>query len=135
MSRKLAREIAFQTLFQMDLSKGDPEVVLTQRLDGVDLSQDNQNYVKTVVRGVKEQILALDAQISSISETWEVHRLGYIERSILRLAIFEIVFMDEIPAGVAVNEAVELAKKFGDDRSPRFVNGLLGTVIRDGDFS
>ena len=135
MSRKLAREIAFQALFQMDLSKNDPEVVLTQRLDDVILSQDNQEYVRTVVQGVNLQISALDAQIGSISKAWEVHRLGYIERSILRLAIYEIVFMDDIPAGVAVNEAVELAKKFGDDQTPRFINGLLGTVVRDGDFS
>lgn len=134
MSRRLARQIAFQTLFQIDLSKDDPETALQQRLDEVDLSPDNRDYVKTVVRGVQQQKSALDAQIGAISKSWEVHRLGYIDRSILRLAIYEIVFMDAIPVGVAVNEAVELAKEFGDDESPRFVNGLLGTVVRDGDF-
>ena len=105
-----------------------------QRLDDVALNAENRNYVEQVVRGVHQHIAAIDAQIGSISKAWEVHRLGFIDRSILRLAIYEIVFMDDIPAGVAVNEAVELAKEFGDEDSPRFVNGLLVTVVRDGDF-
>lgn len=134
MSRRLARQVAFQTLFQIDLSKSDIESALEQRLDDVVLSEENRDYVITVVRGVHQQVQALDSQISAISKDWEVHRLGFIDRSILRLAIYEIVFMDEIPVGVAVNEAVELAKEFGDDESPRFINGLLGTVVRDGDF-
>lgn len=134
MSRRLARQVAFQTLYQIDLSKDDPETALQQRLSDVALSPDNQDYVRTVVRGVHQQMRALDSQIGTISQAWEVHRLGYIDRSILRLAIYEIVFMDAIPVGVTVNEAVELAKEFGDEDSPRFINGLLGTVVRDGDF-
>ncbi|HHT67723.1 MAG TPA: transcription antitermination factor NusB [Firmicutes bacterium] len=134
MSRRLARQVAFQTLFQIDLSKSDIESALAQRLDDVSLTPENEEYVRKVVLGVSEHLPAIDAQIGSISKAWEVHRLGFIDRSILRLAIYEIVFMDDIPAGVAVNEAVELAKEFGDDESPRFVNGLLGTVVRDGDF-
>ncbi len=134
MSRRLARQVAFQTLFQIDLSKSDVEAALEQRLDESALSPENQAYVAAIVRGVNGQLPALDAQITAISKAWEVHRLGFIDRSILRLAIYEIVFMDEIPVGVAVNEAVELAKEFGDDESPRFVNGLLGTVVRDGGF-
>lgn len=134
MSRRLARQVAFQTLFQIDLSKSDVETALKQRLADAELTAENKKYVQTVVRGVGQQMAALDAQISSISQGWEVHRLGFIDRSILRLAIYEIVFMDEIPIGVTVNEAVELAKEFGDDESPRFINGLLGTVVRDGGF-
>lgn len=134
MSRRLARQIAFQTLFQLDLAKSDLDSALQQRLEDVALTPENQEYVRTVVRGVVQQVPALDAQISAVSQAWEVHRLGFVDRNILRLAIYEIVFMDDIPAGVAVNEAVELAKKFGDDQSPRFINGLLGTVVRDGGF-
>lgn len=134
MSRRLARQTAFQTLFQVDLSKSDLEPALKQRLDDVALTPENQKYVEMVVRGVSQQIPALDAQIGAVSQGWEVHRLGFVDRNILRLAIYEIVFMDDIPSGVAINEAVELAKKFGDDESPRFINGLLGTVVRDGGF-
>ncbi|MDI9484538.1 MAG: transcription antitermination factor NusB [Bacillota bacterium] len=134
MSRRLARQVAFQTLFQIDLSQMDVETALAQRLEEVALNAENQNYVRQVVQGVHRHVGAIDAQIASISRDWEVHRLGFIDRSILRLAIYEIVFMDDIPAGVAVNEAVELAKEFGDEDSPRFINGLLGTVVRDGEF-
>ncbi|HHT42481.1 MAG TPA: transcription antitermination factor NusB [Firmicutes bacterium] len=134
MSRRLARQVAFQTLFQIDLSQSDVESTLRQRLEDVELEADNREYVYRLVRGVMQQLPALDAQISAISKGWEVHRLAFVDRSILRLAIFEIVFMDEIPVRVTVNEAVELAKIFGDDESPRFINGLLGTVVRDGGF-
>ncbi len=134
MSRRLARQIAFQTLFQMDLSKADAEQALEQRLADANLSPRDLQYVQTVVRGVTQQVTALDAQIRDVSRGWQVHRLASIDRSILRLAIFEIVFMDDIPVRVAINEAVELAKAFGDQDSPAFVNGLLGTVARDGGF-
>lgn len=130
----MARQVAFQTLFQIDLAGSNLETALEQRLQDVNLTEENQEYVKTVVQGVMQQQRALDAQISAVSQGWEVHRLGFVDRNILRLAIYEIVFMDEVPARVAANEAVELAKKFGDDESPRFINGLLGTVIREGGF-
>ena len=135
MSRRLARQVAFQTLFQIDLANSDVETALEQRLDDAALDVDNQEYVKEVVRGVMQNLPALDAQISAVSKGWQVHRLGFVDRNILRLAIYEIVFMDEIPVRVAVNEAVELAKEFGDEESPKFINGLLGTVVRDGGFA
>lgn len=134
MSRRLARQIAFQTLFQIDLGKIDAELALEQRLAETDLSPRDLEYVKTVVRGVAKQVTALDAQISDVSKSWQIHRLASTDRSILRLAIYEIVFMDDIPVRVAINEAVELAKAFGDRDSPAFINGLLGTVARDGGF-
>lgn len=134
MSRRLARQVAFQTLFQIDLGKNELEDALEYRLSETTLSKRDTDYVKRAVRGVAEQLDALDRQINAVSEGWEVHRLGSIDRSILRLAIYEIVFFDDIPVGVAVNEAVELAKEFGDDESPRFINGILGTVVRDGGF-
>lgn len=134
LSRRLAREVAFQTLFQIDLAKSDLETALQQRLSEVSLRQPDFAYVQEVVRGVLSQLQALDSQISFVSRDWQIHRLGFIDRNILRLAVYEIVFRDDIPAGVAINEAVELAKKFGDPQSARFVNGLLGTVVKDGGF-
>ena len=134
MSRRLAREIAFQTLFQIDLGKNDPEASLQQRLSETALAAGDLGYVQTVVRGVINQLPALDAQIGAVSKGWELHRLGSVDRNILRLAVYEIVFMDDIPVGVAINEAVELAKKFSDLQSARFINGLLGTVAKDGGF-
>lgn len=134
MSRRLARQIAFQTLFQIDLGKVDVEEALEHRLADCELESHDTDYVKRAVRGVYRQLLALDAQINAVARGWEVSRLAATDRNILRLAIFEIVFMDDIPVRVTINEAVELAKEFGDDKSPAFINGLLGTVVRDGGF-
>lgn len=134
MGRRRAREIAFQTLFQIDLGKNDTEDALQQRLAETAFNTGDSQYVQRVVRGVVQQLSALDAQIGAVSKGWDVHRLGSVDRNLLRLAIYEIVFMDDIPVSVAINEAVELAKKFGDPQSARFVNGLLGTVVRDGGF-
>lgn len=134
MSRRQARRIAFQTLFQIDQGRSEAEQALEQRLSDVNLDPHDLAYVKRVVRGVTKQLTALDAQIRDVSRGWQVHRLASIDRSILRLAIYEIVFMDDIPVRVAINEAVELAKIFGDLESPAFINGLLGSVVRDGGF-
>ena len=134
MSRRLARQIAFQTLFQIDLGNSDTEDSLEQRLTDAVLHPDDEEYIRRAVRGVMEQLNAIDAQISVVSKDWEINRLAVVDRNILRLAVYEIVFMDEIPVRVSINEAVELAKEYGDYNSPRFVNGVLGTVVRDGGF-
>jgi N utilization substance protein B len=134
LSRRLARQIAFQTLFQIDLAKSSTEDSLQQRLSDVVLAPDDEQYVYRAVRGVTEQMNAINAQISAVSKDWEIGRLGTVDRNILRLAVYEIVFMDDIPVRVSINEAVELAKEFGDRNSPRFINGVLGTVVRDGGF-
>ena len=107
---------------------------MEQRLIDVILHPDDEQYVRRAVRGVMEQVHAIDAQISAVSKDWEISRLAVVDRNILRLAVYEIVFMDDIPVRVSINEAVELAKEFGDHNSPRFVNGVLGTVVRDGGF-
>ncbi len=135
LSRRLARQVAFQTLFQIDLGQCDGEEALQQRLAEIELDDANAGYVEEVVRGVCRYLNALDAQISEVAKDWKVHRLGAVDRNILRLAIYEIVFRDDVPVPVSVNEAVELAKLFGDEDSPRFINGVLGTVVRTGGFA
>lgn len=134
LSRRLARQVAFQTLFQIDLGKCDLEEAIQQRLADVELDEANTSYVQDVVRGVCSRLSALDAQIGEVAKNWKVHRLGAVDRNILRLAIYEIVYRDDVPVPVSVNEAVELAKLFGDADSPRFINGVLGTVVRSGGF-
>jgi len=135
LSRRLARQVAFQTLFQIDLGQCDLEEALQQRLEEIELDEVNASYVQDVVRGVCRDLPALDAQISEVAQDWKVHRLGAVDRNILRLAIYEIVFRDDVPVPVSVNEAIELAKTFGDADSPRFINGVLGTVVRSGGFA
>ena len=83
--------------------------------------------------GVEEHMSELDARISSISQNWVLSRMSIVDRNILRIAHYEMLFDEEIPTSVAINEAVELAKLFGQDESPKFVNGILGESARMGD--
>ena len=86
MSRRLARQVAFQPLFQIGLADSGVETALEQRMDDAALDVETQEYVKEVVRGVMQKLPAIDAQISAVSKGWQVHRLGFVERNILRLA-------------------------------------------------
>lgn len=89
------------------------------------------DYAKQLVRGVESHIATIDNELSSSAENWSVHRMPIVDRSILRLATYEMLFVDEVPVSVSINEAVELAKDFGgEDESPRFINGVLGKIAR-----
>lgn len=133
MSRRIARQTALQTLFQLDIAEvkeaAGVEAALGDRLSQVSLEPQDRDYVSLVVRGVMQHLPELDRWINSCSLDWKVNRLARVDRSILRLAIFEIRFLDDIPMKVSVNEAVDLAKQFSDAQSPKFVNGVLGSVV------
>ncbi len=133
MSRRIARQTALQTLFQLDIAevKAQPDIdsVLEDRLSQVSLETQDSEYVALVVRGVMQHMQELDRWINSCSLDWKVQRLARVDRNILRLAIFEIRFLEDVPMKVSVNEAVDLAKRFSDAQSPKFVNGILGSVV------
>lgn len=89
------------------------------------------DYAKQLVRGVESHVATIDKELAASSENWSVQRMPIVDRSILRLAVYEMMFVDEVPVSVAINEAIELAKDFGgEDESPRFINGVLGRVAR-----
>ena len=89
------------------------------------------DYAKQLVRGVESRVAVIDKELAASSENWAVQRMPIVDRSILRLAVYEMMFVDEVPVSVAINEAIELAKDFGgEDESPRFINGVLGRVAR-----
>ena len=89
------------------------------------------DYAKQLVRGVESHVATIDKELAASSENWAVQRMPIVDRSILRLAVYEMMFVDEVPVSVAINEAIELAKDFGgEDESPRFINGVLGRVAR-----
>lgn len=125
--RSSQRAYAVQVLYQADMVDKDPMYLVEEEL----LSQDTRlidDYGRTLLSGITEKKVALDKHISEASNNWSLDRMPSVDRSILRLATYEILFMDEIPVSVAINEAVNLAKKFGGDDSPRFVNGILGRI-------
>jgi N utilization substance protein B len=126
--RRKARAIALQVLYEVDSVRHDAEPALAHFLADGRLSEENAVFARELVEGVignKEQI---DQNIKKFAPAWPLEQMPVVDRNILRLAIFEILLDNSVPIKVAINEAVELAKLFGSDSSPKFVNGVLGSV-------
>ena len=126
--RRKARSLALQALYEIDSVGHDPEATLTHLLEETKLTGDNATFMQDLVRGVVRYKEKLDAQIQRYASAWPLEQIAVIDRNILRLAIFEVLLDNRVPVKVAINEAVELAKDFGSDNSPRFVNGVLGAI-------
>jgi N utilization substance protein B len=126
--RHKARVIAFQALYEIDSVGRDPGEVARRVLEGSGLSEEHAEFVRSLVMGVQEHRDEIDENIRRFAPAWPVAQLAMVDRNILRLAIFEILFDNKVPVKVAVSEAVELAKTFGSGNSARFVNGVLGSV-------
>jgi len=127
-TRRQARIVALQTLFEGDLSRHDWRAVL-ERLSGEEgLTPAQASFASELVEGVMERQRALDDVIAQAAPQWPLEQMSAIDRNILRLAIREILMNNGAPIRVAINEAVELAKRFGSDNSAKFVNGVLGSV-------
>lgn len=134
MSRRVGREVIFKTLFELDLnSELDPEAALTLAKDEQDdLTKKDDVFISNVLKGIKEHSEKIDELISSHSHSWELNRIAAVDRAILRLAVYELKFADEeLSSNIVINEAVEIAKKYGADESGRFINGILGGIIKD----
>ena len=126
--RRKARSVALQALYEIDAVGHDPEVTLSHLLEEATLTGENASFAQGLVRGVVRYKEKLDAHIRRFAPAWPVEQIAVIDRNILRLAIFEVLLDNRVPVKVAINEAVELAKDFGSDNSPRFINGVLGAV-------
>lgn len=125
MKRRTAREKALQALFQIDMSQAEVTDAIHHVLD----EQPSDEYLTDLVNGVvlhKEQI---DALIKKHLEKWTIERLANVDRNLLRMAIYELLYKkDNVPANVVLDEAIEIAKLYGDDQSSRFVNGVLSKI-------
>ena len=127
-TRRKARTIALKTLYEVDSADRAAEAVLERYLTEENLTDESKVFIRDLVSGVTGNKTAIDENIKKFAPAWPVEQLALIDRNILRLAIFEILFDNKVPVKVAVSEAVELAKTFGSKSSGRFVNGVLGTV-------
>jgi N utilization substance protein B len=130
--RRQARVTALQALFEIDSVGHDPVMVLQRRLEVKALPPSGIKFARNLVSGVLEHKTYLDELIQKNAPEWPVEQIAIIDRNILRIAIFEIAIDQGTPLKVAINEAVELAKLFGSDSSPRFINGVLGTLVSQG---
>lgn len=144
MTRGNARELAVHLIYGRAFTGEEPEQVISTRLEKeyyAQLGEENDvyserpsraqlRYIDTVVTGVANREEELDEQIQKYSIGWDISRISKLARCILRLAIYEIQYVDDVPAGVAVSEAVRIAKKYNSDETGAFVNGILGSFVR-----
>ncbi len=126
--RSQARESAFKILYQLDITKDSPEKGLKNFFRHHRVSAASQPFVTTLVEGASSRFNQIDTLLSKHTTNWTVDRMSIVDRNILRLAVFELLFSAETPPKVVINEAVELAKRFGTADSGKFVNGVLDSI-------
>ncbi len=131
MSRRKGRELALQILYQLDITKGEalnsdqfPKMTM-------ELSEEGEKFTRVLIRGTTEKQEELDEIIRKYSLHWSLERMFIIDRNILRMAIYELKYMEDIPPKVTINEAIEIAKRYGTKDSSSFINGILDQVMND----
>jgi len=129
MSRRRAREVALRVLFQCDVGRNDPDRAMKQAIAEEGLDEASARFAESLVHGTLENLRGVDSLLRQVAEEWSLERMSNLDRNVLRLASYELLHSDEVPAGVAINEAVELAKRFSTPESGRFVNGVLAKVL------
>lgn len=134
MTRRELREHVFLMLFRrdfydsMDELKEQVELYLNDSEDPID--EETHEYLKNKVNAIYEKSELLDQKINDVAQGWKTRRMSKVDLTIIRLALYEMIYDDDVPEKVAINEAVELAKKFGGDDSPSFINGILAKLIK-----
>ena len=127
-SRTKARSIALQALYEIDVTNHLPGEVLEERINDSDLDHNLVDFTRQIVLGVYPIFDTLDQFIAKHAPEWPLEQVAAVDRNIIRIALWELAVYEETPVKVAINEAVELAKVFGSDSTPRFVNGVLGSL-------
>ncbi len=128
--RSKSREIALSLLYQIEISKADPAEASKSYLEQYPQKQEVIDFSRILLDGVLKNLSQIDSLIKKYVKNWDIDRMAVIDRNILRIACFELTFLDDIPPKVSINEAIELAKRFGDLDSPRFVNGVLDKIYK-----
>ena len=126
--RTRARELALQMLYVLDQRGADFADQIDGLIDRGDPDVQVRIFARGVVKGAIENRERIDKQITDVAENWDLHRMAVVDRNVLRLACYEILFLDDIPPKVSINEAIELAKKFSTIESGSFVNGILDKI-------
>jgi len=130
MGRRASREAAMKLLYQLEIQKSDRSEQIDMALEDENLTDNDKKYIRGIIDGVNEKIVLIDSIIEKKSLGWKISRLSKIDLSILRVGIYEILYRDDIPYSVTVNEAVELAKRYSNEEAGAYVNGLLAKVSK-----
>ncbi|MEO8457257.1 MAG: transcription antitermination factor NusB [Chloroflexota bacterium] len=126
--RHKGRTLAMQALFQLDVVGHEPEHSLDQLLEGFETSTETRAFASELVKGVLANRERIDEVLKETAPAFPIDQLAVVDRNILRLAIYEILIDNNVPMRAAINEAIELAKEYGGENSPKFINGVLGSV-------
>ena len=133
-NRHLARTIAMQTLFLWDFkgkNNSELEAIIGEVFANFAPQFNDQGFVENLVKGVTKNLAEIDKYITKHATEWPLDQITNVDRNILRIGVYELVFNQEIPAKVAINEAIEIAKTFGNESSGKFVNGVLGALYKE----
>jgi len=135
-NRHLGRIIALQTLFEQDFRRAADddsfglEDVLTRNISRYQATVDDKEFIERLVRGVDKYAADLDAELQPVAPEWPIDQIARMDRVVLRMGLYELKYEKDVPAKVVINEAVELSKAFGSENSSKFINGVLGTLLR-----
>lgn len=129
MSRKLARELCMKVLFEMHVNNNFDLKVLDHHIHEENIENRQKNYMYTVLNNTIEHLDNIDKIIEEYSKGWKLNRIANVDLAILRLAFTEILYSDDIPYRVSINEAIELGKTYGSDETPSFINGIVGKYV------
>jgi N utilization substance protein B len=130
-ARGKARKRALDLIFAAEARGRGPREFLAEQVDGGE--RPTNDYTVTLVEGVADHLARIDELISTYAEGWSLDRMPAVDRNVLRLGVFEVLWVDDVPDAVAVSEAVNLVRDLSTDESPAFVNGILGHIVRDKD--
>jgi transcription antitermination factor NusB len=127
--RSKARESALQILYQIDVTSDPVDAILNQYWHTRNRNPEVVDFANEIIKGTTEHLSEIDAIISQHSESWEISKMPIVDRNILRFAIYEILYMDDIPPKVTIDEAVDLANSYGTSNSGKFINGILDKIM------
>ncbi|MCM8767269.1 MAG: transcription antitermination factor NusB [Candidatus Omnitrophica bacterium] len=132
MIRRRGREVALKILYKIDMT-GEDNIEITEEnktifFENLEQNEKVKTFAKEIIEGVIKNIKEIDEIISKVSLNWDIKRMSYIDRNILRIGTYEIVFRKDIPSVVSINEAIEISKKYGDKDSSKFINGILHKI-------
>ncbi len=127
--RRRARAAVLQVLYEMDFTDHTAIPALEARLEERPLPEAAETFARSLASGVQTYCIYLDSLVEKLAPEWPIDQIAAVDRNVLRVAVYELLFEPDIPPKVAINEAVELAKMFGSESSPRFVNGVLGSLV------
>ena len=132
MGRKYARESAMKLLYQMEMNFDFSQNAMEIFFDNFSFDYGETMYIENAIETIVENLDTIDKYIEDNIEGWEIHRLAKVDLSILRIALYEMLYRTDIPIQVSINEAIEISKKYSNEESPKFINGILGGFVRSG---